>query len=108
MKLKYVSVLRKPGLKTGNNGYWVTGELESQPASLWFKYFQLIWVSTPQYRKICSEPKLSKNTIIIPIKNSDLIIPALDALRKIVARFSENYDSLNRLPYMITIDEAMI
>ena len=84
MKLKYVSVLRRLGIHAREGGYIVRGELECQPTSLWFKHFQLFWVSTPAYRKLCTEPRLNRNEILIPISEWESISAAIEALKDIM------------------------
>jgi hypothetical protein len=86
MKLKYVSVLREPGTNSRDDLYLVKGELEGQPPKLWVMQFQIIWASTPTYSEICQSPKFNRNEILIQIKDSRNICPAIDALKAITAK----------------------
>ncbi len=89
MKLNYVSVLREYRSKNRDGGYYVRGELESQPSALWFRQFQLSWINTPAYRKLCPEPQLNRNDILIPLSGRENISAAIEALRKVVLLVNE-------------------
>lgn len=91
IKLNYISIFR--GFRETDPGgdYYVRGELQSQPAELWFKEFKSIWMSSPAYRTLCSDPHLHQNSVIIPVSEGNSISATVVALRKCV----ELADGLN-------------
>jgi hypothetical protein len=89
MKLNYVSILKKHPSKKSGEGYLIRGELEKTPSSLWFMKFQLLWLSTPSYTKLCSMPQLKNNAIILSLFDRENITACLDALKEAVSIMSQ-------------------
>lgn len=91
MKLNYVSVLKEYKTKNQEECYYVRGEFESPPSTSWINQLMLIWSSTPSYRKLCPEPQINRNEIIITLSSSDHIGAAIEAIRSIVFRVKDPY-----------------
>jgi hypothetical protein len=108
MKLNYVSVLKEYKTKNSAGGYFVRGEFNSQPSLLWFKYFKLLWVSTPAFWNLCPEPQLNKNEILLHIKDGDSIPDAVDALRSAVLKMNNQYIIPNENYNMEILDQGVI
>ena len=68
----------------------------------------LIWSSTPSYRKLCLEPQINRNEMIITLSDSDSIGAAIEAIRNIVSRVKDPYIVPEEEHYLINIKEAII
>ncbi len=99
MKLNYVSVLREYRSNNREGGYYVRGELESQPTNVWFKEFQWIWMHTPATLKLSSSPQLNRNDILIPLADEKNISAAVEALKNIVSLVKEPIIDMTDSPY---------
>lgn len=107
MKLNYVSVLREYKTKNREEGYYVRGEFESPPSTHWFNQLLLIWTSTPAYRKLCPEPQLNRNEMIITLPDGDNIGAAVEAIRSVVSRVKDPYINPEETHYLINVHEAI-
>jgi len=91
MKLNYVSVLKEYKTKNRDEGYYVRGEFESPPSASGINQLLLIWSSTPSYRRLCPEPEINRNEIIITLSSNENIGAAIEAIRSIVTRVKDPY-----------------
>ncbi|HHW21822.1 MAG TPA: hypothetical protein GXX26_02925 [Clostridiaceae bacterium] len=91
MKINYVSVTKDYFSKTKEEKYIVRGELDCVPPLIWFRHLQLLWICSPKLFKLCPEPKLNKNEIIISIKNQEDILTTIDALKTLVNKIGYSY-----------------
>lgn len=93
LKLNYIAVFKQYKSFRREDGYLVRGELSGFPSGSWCKHFQILWSSIEELNKICPEPRLNQNEILIPILEGDLIPVAIDGLRRTVSRARNPYES---------------
>ena len=91
MKINYVSVTKEYFSKTKEEKYIIRGALDCVPPLMWFRHLQLLWICSPKLFKLCPEPLLNKNVIIISIKNQEDILTTIDALKNLVDKVGYSY-----------------
>lgn|GEM_PF-1090058 len=91
MKINYVSVTNEYFAKTKEEKYVIRGVLDCVPPLIWFRHFQLLWICSPKLFRICPEPQLNKNVIIIPIKKQEDVISTIEALKNLVSKVGYSY-----------------
>lgn len=108
MKLNYVSVLKEYKTRSRNDGYYIRGEFQSPPSNHAINQFLLVWTSTPAYRKLCLQPQISNNEIIIPLPDEENIAAAIDAIRSLVSRIKEPNIGHEDPYFLVDINKAII
>lgn len=91
MRLNYVSVTKECDFKIKEERYVIRGEMDCIPPILWFKQLQLLWICSPKLRKLCIEPQLNKNEIIISLHNQEDILETIDVLKKLIDKVNISY-----------------
>ena len=95
MRLNYVSVTKKRKFKKKDEYCVIRAELDCIPPLLWFKQLQLLWICSPNLRKLCVEPKLHNNVIIISLRDQNFIIETIDVLKRLIERVNTSYIMIN-------------
>ena len=108
MKLNYVSVSKGYDVKNKKDKYIIRGELDSVPSLLWFKQLQLLWICSPKLRKVCIEPQLNKNTIIISLLNQDNLLEVIDILKSLIDRVNSSYILQDNQAFSCTFKESIL
>lgn len=91
MKLNYVSVVKEHQIRMEDCGYIIRAELENKPTAVWFKNFKLIWNNIPEYQKICADPLLKNNEILITVPVGTDISYVIEALKSIIFHIDNSY-----------------
>ncbi|MCX7771862.1 MAG: hypothetical protein N2376_01955 [Clostridia bacterium] len=84
MRLSHVSVLREYGVNGRQGGYFVRAELQSQPSAAWSRAFLNLWLTTLSYRKLCAQPEVTRNEILIPLTDGENIAEVVDAVKNTI------------------------
>lgn len=108
MKINYVSVTKEYFLKTKEEKYIIRGALDSIPPLIWFRHLQLLWICSPKLFKLCPEPLLNKNVIIISIKDQEDILTTIDALKNLVNNIEYSYIIQNNRSLFFNYKESII
>lgn len=91
MRLNYVSVVKKHKYKKENEYCVIRARLDKTPPLLWFKQLQLLWFCSPRLRKLCIEPKINNNVILISLQEQSYIIEAIDVLKRLIDKVNASY-----------------
>jgi hypothetical protein len=108
MKINYVSVTKEYFSKTQEEKYVIRGELDSVPPLIWFKHLQLLWICSPKLFRLCPEPILNKNVIVISIKDQEDILTTIDALKDLVSRIGYSYIIQSDQSLFLNFKESLI
>lgn len=91
MRLNYVSVT-KDYINSKEKKYIIRGELDCVPPLLWFKQLQILWICSPDLRKLCVEPKLKNNVIVISLLLNQVdILGTINVLKQLIERVNSSY-----------------
>lgn len=108
MRLNYVSVTKRHKFKRSDERCVVRAELDCIPPILWFKQLQLFWICSPNLRKLCLEPKLHNNVIILYLRNQNYIIEAIEVLKRLIEKANTSYIIQDHLAFSSNLKELIL
>ncbi|MGI6086160.1 MAG: hypothetical protein ACOYIF_12135 [Acetivibrionales bacterium] len=108
MRVKYVSVVKEYDRKVMKERYIIRASMDADPPLLWFKQLQLFWVSSPRLIKLCPEPQLKRNEIIVSIFNQESITDAINSLVRLINRMKTSYIIQDTPTFLLSIKEQTI
>lgn len=108
MRVNYVSVVKEYDRKAKKERYLIRASMDANPPLLWFKQLQLFWVSSPRLIKLCPEPQLKRNEIIVSLINQEHIIDAINYLVRLINRVKTSYIIQDTPAFLLSVKEQII
>ncbi len=108
MKVNYVSVIKEYVRKSKEEKLVIRASMDINPSPLWFKQFQLFWISSPGLLKLCPEPHLRQNVISVSISKQEDIMDIINTLIDLINRTKASYIIQDNPSFQLSFKEQII
>jgi len=108
MKVNYVSVVKEYVRKSKKDRFIIRASMDENPPLLWFKQLQLFWISSPRLIRLCPEPQLEQNEIIISIYNQEDIMDTINLLIRLIKKVKTSYIIQDSPSFLLSFKEQNV